>query len=119
MSRRFSPRMFPNAITIQSVSYGQDAAGGRTRTLAAGVDYAASVQLDDPRRLQPFQGATASEVEGLVELPVDPGTKHDDLLTWRVVPGDATRDRKFTVLGPATPEAGRDSLYTVPVKQWK
>ena len=119
MPRQFSPRMFPNSISIAGLVTTQDAAGGRVKSWPTSSDYAASVQLGDPMRLGAWQGQTASEVEGIVEMPIDPLVKVDDKLTWHVVPGDSTQDRVFTILGPATAEAGRTVLYTIPVKRWK
>jgi hypothetical protein len=118
MSYRFSARNIPNSVTHYPLVYlAQDAAGGRKKTWPAGTDLMASVQVIDPIRHGAYQGATRSEADAVAYFGDPIKTTVDDQLVWHVSPGDATQDRLFGVLGPATPEAGRGSLYAVPLKE--
>jgi hypothetical protein len=117
MSRRFSARLVPDSVTHYPLVTGQDAAGGRTKSWPTGTDLMASVQTLDPMRHGAYQGATRSEADAVAYL-LDPlATSPDARIVWHVAPGDPTRDRTFGVLGPATPEIGRGSLYVVPLKE--
>jgi hypothetical protein len=112
--RQFSARMFPDSVTVAAVVESQDAAGGRVKSWPSSVSLSASVQLGDPRRWGAYQGSTLAVIDGLALFPTDPLVKVDDQLVWQVT---STYSRKFTILGPSTPEAGRNALYTVPLKE--
>ena len=117
MSRRFSSRLIANSVTHQLAVKGEDAGGGETLAWPTSVDLSASIQLSDPTRRSPYQGAIRSVADALAFF-LDPiSTTVDSKLIWHVVPGDSTQDRTFCVLGPATPESGQISLYVVPLTE--
>lgn len=102
--RAFSTRLFPNTVTIRSVTHGIGSRGGDQATPASGTSVACRVLATD-RPNREVSGQVVGQTRFEIRFPADPNVATDDRIDWG--------GRILSCLAPATDMGGEGRSWRV------